>query len=96
MNLHREHEHTHGKPSPKHLKTPDESEDLRRKHEDLRHHRPATESEPVLPHRPVPQPARKKHHPHTQPEEFALNVDHGTHEDRPRPGKLAKKEQFRI
>jgi hypothetical protein len=32
-----------------------------------------------------------RHHPHTKPPEEALNIDHGTHEDRPRPGKIAKK-----
>ncbi|ABS55148.1 hypothetical protein Mboo_0630 [Methanoregula boonei 6A8] len=34
-----------------------------------------------------------RHHPHTGPENKALNQDHGTHEDRPRPGKIAKKEE---
>ncbi|MFA5331256.1 MAG: hypothetical protein WC342_02650 [Methanoregula sp.] len=46
-----------------------------------------------------PHSARKKpmtgprHHPHIGAAEIDLNTDHGTHEDRPRPGKLAKKEQ---
>ena len=33
-----------------------------------------------------------RHHPHTGPENRDMNTDHGTHEDRPRPGKIAKKE----
>ncbi|HVP96195.1 hypothetical protein [Methanoregula sp.] len=33
-----------------------------------------------------------RHHPHSGPENKDLNLDHGIHEDRPRPGKIAKKE----
>lgn len=40
-----------------------------------------SQEKPTLPHR---------HYPHTPPPEFSLDIDHGTHEDRPRPGKLAK------
>jgi hypothetical protein len=84
------------KRSPRHLASPDESEDRRRKHEDFRHHAGAEKTNPGLPHSPVPHPLRTKHHPHTQPEVYVLDADHGTHRDRPRPGKLGKKEQFRL
>ncbi len=32
-----------------------------------------------------------RHTPHTGPELKELDIDHGTHDDRPRPGKIAKK-----
>jgi len=49
---------------------------------------------------PLPHPPRRtlkkptglpRHFPHTQPAGQEFNIDHGTHDDRPRPGKLAKK-----
>lgn len=89
MKVHREHEHDHGKKSPRHLAPPGESQDSRRDHEEVRHHA-AIYTEAHLPHHPQHQPVLPRHHPHTQAPEDALNTDHGTHEDRPHPGKLAK------
>ena len=40
---------------------------------------------PIILRKKHPLPPR--HNPHTQPPEQALDMDHGTHEDRPRPGK---------
>jgi hypothetical protein len=90
MNLPREHEHTHAKKSPRHLAPPGESQDKRNDHEDVRHH-PAIHQEPHPPHHPQHKPVLPSHQPHTQPPGNALDIDHGTHEDRPRPGKMAKK-----
>ena len=68
------------------------SKDRDRHLEDKRHHT-ATH--------PVPHPAHHtrvkptgipQHAPHTHPPEEKFNLDHGTHADRPRPGKLMKKE----
>ncbi|HOX34792.1 MAG TPA: hypothetical protein P5217_03615 [Methanoregulaceae archaeon] len=71
------------------------SRDRSRQLDSARHHE---ESHP-LPHPPHKILARPtglpKHHPHTRPPEEALDIDHGTHEDRPRPGKLMKKETIR-
>ncbi len=33
-----------------------------------------------------------RHNPHTPPPEQALDVDHGSHQDRPRPAKIVLKE----
>ncbi|OPY38360.1 MAG: hypothetical protein A4E35_00783 [Methanoregula sp. PtaU1.Bin051] len=67
------------------------SRDKARRSEDLRHH-PEGRTRPRPAHRIRKKPTGlTKHHPHTTPEEYTLDIDHGTHEDRPRPGKLAKK-----
>ncbi len=90
MKEHGEHEHDHGKKSPRHLAPQGESQDSRRDHEDARHHT-ATHIEAHPPHHPQHhQQEVAQHHPHTAAPENVLNADHGTHEDRPRPGKLAK------
>ena len=70
----------------------DISQDKKRDN-DEKHHHPETHSGPHAPHHVQVHPASgtPRHHPHTKPEEQALNTDHGTHEDRPRPGKIAKK-----
>ncbi|MGB8308461.1 MAG: hypothetical protein WCE65_01365 [Methanoregula sp.] len=68
-------------------------QDKNRHAEDHEHH-PVAVPEIHPPHH-----AQKKaelpprHHPHTGPENKDLNIDHGIHEDRPRPGKIAKKEE---
>ena len=62
--------------------------------EDARHHE---EKHPLPhpPHKTLKKPTGlPRHKPHTKPEDQALNIDHGIHEDRPRPGKLAKKDTF--
>ncbi|MDD1712102.1 MAG: hypothetical protein LUQ69_02920 [Methanoregulaceae archaeon] len=67
------------------------SQDRERHLEDARHH-PQDNPLPHPPHQPHKAPALPpRHHPHTRPPEEALNIDHGTHQDRPRPGKIAKK-----
>jgi hypothetical protein len=67
------------------------SKNKNRQIEDARHH----EGKVTLPHPPhktLKKPTGlPRHHPHTKPVEHALDIDHGIHEDRPRPGKLAKK-----
>ena len=71
--------------------SPYTSQDLDRNREDARHH---PESHPLLhpEHHPQKQPSGEvRHYPHTHGPVTELNIDHGTHEDRPRPGKLAKK-----
>ena len=84
-------EHDHRKKSPRHLDPSGAGQDKRRNDEEIRHH-PATHLQPHPEHHPVHKPTGLPvHHPHTQPVEDALNIDHGTHEDRPRPGKIAKK-----
>jgi len=84
-------EHDHRRRSPRHLDPLAPGQDRKRDEEEIRHH-PATHLQPHPPHHPQYQvTGEKKHLPHSQPEDFALNVDHGTHEDRPRPGKIAKK-----
>jgi hypothetical protein len=84
-------EHDHGKKAPRHLHPTGSSQDRKRDDEETRHH-PATHTVPHPPHHPQYQvTGSARHHPHTQPGEQVLNTDHGTHEDRPRPGKIAKK-----
>ena len=86
-------EHDHKKKSPRHLDPSGTSQDRKRNNEETRHH-PETHLQPHTPHHPQNQPTgSSRHHPHTQPAEQVLNIDHGTHEDRPRPGKLAKKDK---
>jgi len=70
---------------------PGVSQDRKNDLQDARHH-PADHARPHQPHHPRHKvTGATRHRPHTQPEEQALNIDHGTHEDRPRPGKIAKK-----
>ncbi len=48
---------------------------------------------PILSIIPRKRPALPpRHNPHTQPPEQALDVDHGSHQDRPRPAKIVLKE----
>ena len=82
-----------GKPGYPDRKNAFKSMDKDRHAEDHRHH-PLTAPAVHQPHHPQKKeelPAR--HHPHTGPENKELDIDHGTHADRPRPGKLAKKEE---
>ncbi len=66
-------------------------QDSGRLFEDARHH-PEGHPHPPLHHHPKENPPLPpRHFPHTKPDEFALNIDHGTHEDRPRPAKIIKK-----
>lgn len=67
------------------------SQDRERHIEGAQHH-PYGAPQPHAPHHTVEKPTLPhRHYPHTTPPEFALDIDHGTHEDRPRPGKIAKK-----
>jgi len=69
------------------------SPDKNRHSEDKKHH-PYTYPEVHPPHHSTKKETLpQRHHPHTGPELKDLDIDHGTHEDRPRPGKLAKKEE---
>ena len=69
----------------------DLSQDKQRDEEEIRHH-PEIHGEPHPAHHAQNKPdGLPLHHPHTHPEGEALNTDHGTHENRPRPGKIAKK-----
>ena len=68
------------------------SQDFKRNADEKRNH---PESH-LQPHAPHVSPQEKhtdspRHYPHTEATGHALNTDHGTHEDRPRPGKIAKK-----
>ncbi len=86
-------EHDHGKKTPRHLDPSEPGQDRKRDEEDARHHH-ATHTLPHPPHQPQYKvTGATRHHPHTQPEGHDLNADHGTHEDRPRPGKIAKKDR---
>ncbi|MGA2104657.1 hypothetical protein [Methanoregula sp.] len=79
-------------PASKKNRTPT-SPDKSRHAEDHDHH-PMAAPAVHLPHHPQKKAELSpRHHPHTGPENNDLNVDHGTHEDRPRPGKIAKKEE---
>jgi len=79
-------------PASKKNRTPT-SPDKSRHAEDHDHH-PMAAPAVHLPHHPQKKAELPpRHHPHTGPENNDLNVDHGTHEDRPRPGKIAKKEE---
>jgi len=56
-------------------------------------HHPEAAPEVHPPHHPQKKsPLPPRHTPHTGPENKALDLDHGIHEDRPRPGKIAKKQ----
>lgn len=68
------------------------SQDRKRDREEQKHH-PEVSGAPHEAHKVRRHPVGDKphHQPHTRPEEFQLNIDHGTHQDRPRPGSLAKK-----
>lgn len=58
------------------------------------HHAHHPDAVPAVhpPHHPQKKtPLPPRHTPHTGPLMRELDVDHGTHEDRPRPGKIAKK-----
>ena len=69
----------------------DTSQDKKRNEEEVRHH-PESSPQPHPAHHPQKQPTGSpRHHPHTPPEGQELNTDHGTHEDRPVPGKITKK-----
>ncbi|MFZ1898441.1 hypothetical protein [Methanoregula sp.] len=62
------------------------------RHAELRKHHPEGAPSVHPPHHPQKKAALPpRHNPHTGPESKALNLDHGIHEDRPRPGKIAKK-----
>lgn len=62
------------------------------RHDDETRHHPEIHHQPHPAHHPQVKPALPpRHDAHTQSPEQALNIDHGTHEDRPRPGKIAKK-----
>ncbi|MFA7693947.1 MAG: hypothetical protein WCX63_00285 [Methanoregula sp.] len=63
------------------------------RHAELHDHHPEAVPSVHPPHHPqkkVILPPRRN--PHSGQENKALNQDHGVHEDRPRPGKIAKKE----
>jgi len=80
-----------GKTTARKRGPPGVSQDRRNDLLDARHH-PADHAQPHPPHHPQYKvTGASRHRPHTQPGEQALNIDHGTHEDRPRPGKIAKK-----
>lgn len=67
-----------------------DSQDKERHRRNNKKH-PMTNFYPHPPHKTIPNDILPKHHPHKHPPEFDLNIDHGNHEDRPRPGKLMKK-----
>jgi hypothetical protein len=71
------------------------SQDRKRDHEEQRHH-PEAVAGPHPAHKARKHPVGNKpqHEPHRKPEEYPLNIDHGIHEDRPRPGKLTKKGRY--
>jgi len=56
-------------------------------------HHPLNHPHPHPPHHPQKKPPLpQRHNPHTQPPGQGLDIDHGTHEDRPRPAKISMKE----
>jgi hypothetical protein len=62
------------------------------RHAEHHEHHPVAAPAVHPPHHPQKKAVlTPRHNPHTGPENKALNQDHGTHEDRPRPGKIAKK-----
>jgi hypothetical protein len=62
------------------------------RHEGEDRHHPEDHPHPHPKHRPTKKTALPpRHHPHTKPEGQDLNVDHGTHEDRPQPAKIFRK-----
>ncbi|MFA5331860.1 MAG: hypothetical protein WC342_05730 [Methanoregula sp.] len=67
------------------------SQDKKRNADEKQHH-PETHLQPHAVHvSPQEQHTDSpRHYPHTQPTEHALDTDHGTHEDRPRPAKLSQ------
>lgn len=68
------------------------SPDKDRHAEEDRHH-PLDHPHPHPAHHPQKKnPLPPRHNPHTPPPEQALDADHGTHEDRPRPAKIIMKE----
>lgn len=80
-----------GKKTPRPNGPPGVSQDRKRDILDARHH-PSSRAQPHPPHHPQYKvTGASRHHPHTRPDEQALDIDHGTHADRPRPGKIAKK-----
>jgi hypothetical protein len=82
-----------GTPSPIKRKGLPASPDKNRHAEDRVHH-PMAAPAVHPPHHPQKKAELSpRHHPHTGPENKDLNLDHGIHEDRPRPGKVAKKEE---
>jgi hypothetical protein len=77
--------------TPVHHDGSGKSQDRKRDEDEARHH-PELKILPHPEHHPQDHPAGLPlHHPHTRPEEHALDTDHGTHEDRPVPGKIMKK-----
>jgi hypothetical protein len=80
---------------PKQHENADTSMDKERHENEDRHH-PEDHPHPHPPHHPQANPTGiSRHHPHTHPDDQVLNIDHGTHENRPRPGKIAKKSNYR-
>ncbi|MGA2162008.1 MAG: hypothetical protein ABSG28_07440 [Methanoregula sp.] len=62
------------------------------RHTELHDHHPEAGPAVHPPHHPQKKAVlTPRHNPHSGPENKSLNQDHGTHEDRPRPGKIAKK-----
>ena len=88
--------HTPAKPvkNPPHHDPTHAGMDRERHKEEKRHH-PADDHvhPPLVHHAQKNPPGLPLHHPHSQPADRALDIDHGTHTDRPRPGKIAKKEE---
>ncbi len=65
--------------------------DKERHHEEDKHH-PMENVHPHPPHHPQSKPELSpRHNPHTKSPDQALDIDHGTHQDRPRPAKIVKK-----
>ena len=67
------------------------SPDRDRHREEAAHH-PQDHLHPPPVHHPQKKPPLPpRHNPHTYPPEQELDMDHGTHEDRPRPAKIVMK-----
>ncbi|OPX65301.1 MULTISPECIES: hypothetical protein [unclassified Methanoregula] len=80
-----------GKKSSRSRGPPGVSQDRKRDILEARHH-PSSHARPHPAHHPRHKvTGTSRHYPHTHPPEEALDIDHGTHQDRPRPGKIAKK-----